>query len=62
MKNAIAYEMQWRQNNGDWINLPRTGNTRFEVDGIYTGRYVVRVRAINAQDIASVWGSRKKPS
>nr|WP_323098953.1 DUF1983 domain-containing protein [Klebsiella quasipneumoniae] len=60
VKNAIAYEMQWRQNNGDWINLPRTGNTRFEVDGIYTGRYVVRVRAINAQDIASVWGISKE--
>ncbi|WP_374761053.1 TipJ family phage tail tip protein [Klebsiella pneumoniae] len=60
VKNAIAYEMQWRQNNGDWINLPRTGNTRFEVDGIYAGRYVVRVRAINAQDIASVWGISKE--
>ncbi|HCL7609783.1 TPA: hypothetical protein N2X88_004934, partial [Klebsiella pneumoniae] len=60
VKNAIAYEMQWRQNNGDWINLPRTGNTRFEVDGIYAGRYVVRVRAINAQDIASVWGTSKE--
>ncbi|HCI5640254.1 TPA: carbohydrate binding domain-containing protein [Klebsiella quasipneumoniae subsp. similipneumoniae] len=60
VKNAIAYEMQWRQNNGDWINLPRTGNTRFEVDGIYAGRYVVRVRAINAQDIVSVWGISKE--
>ncbi|MFW2326446.1 TipJ family phage tail tip protein [Klebsiella variicola] len=60
VKNAIAYEMQWRQNNGDWINLPRTRNTRFEVDGIYAGRYVVRVRAINAQDIASVWGISKE--
>lgn len=55
--SAIAYEAQWRQNNGDWINVPRTGNTRFEVDGIYTGRYVVRVRAINALDIASVWST-----
>ncbi|MBK4346002.1 hypothetical protein JJQ24_27520, partial [Enterobacter hormaechei] len=41
VKNAVAYDAQWRQNNGDWINVPRTGNTRFEVDGIYTGRYVV---------------------
>ncbi|MCH2683573.1 TipJ family phage tail tip protein [Leclercia adecarboxylata] len=57
MASAIAYEAQWRQNNGDWINVPRTGNTRFEVDGIYTGRYVVRVRAINALDIASVWST-----
>ncbi|HEI8760859.1 TPA: hypothetical protein SLG70_002040, partial [Klebsiella oxytoca] len=57
VKNAVAYEAQWRQNNGDWINVPRTGNTRFEIDGIYAGRYVVRVRAINSQDIASVWST-----
>lgn len=52
---AVAYEVQWRQNSGDWINANRTGNTRIEVDGIYAGRYVVRVRAINAMDIASMW-------
>lgn len=53
--NAVAYEVQWRQNDGDWINANRTGNTRIEVDGIYAGRYVVRVRAINAMDVASLW-------
>lgn len=57
VKNAVAYEAQWRQNNGDWINVPRTGNTRFEVDGIYAGRYVVRIRAVNALDIASLWAT-----
>ncbi|HAV1611694.1 TPA: DUF1983 domain-containing protein [Enterobacter hormaechei subsp. steigerwaltii] len=57
VKNAVAYEAQWRQNNGDGINVPRTGNTRFEVDGIYAGRYVVRIRAVNALDIASLWAT-----
>ncbi|MCM7566401.1 MULTISPECIES: host specificity protein J [Enterobacter cloacae complex] len=57
VKNAVAYEAQWRQNNGDWINVPRTGNTRFEVDKIYAGRYVVRIRAVNALDIASLWAT-----
>lgn len=57
VKNAVAYEAQWRQNNGDWINVPRTGNTRFKVDGIYSGRYVVRIRAVNALDIASLWAT-----
>lgn len=57
VKNAVAYEAQWRQNNGDWINVSRTGNTRFEVDGIYSGRYVVRIRAVNALDIASLWAT-----
>lgn len=55
VNNAVAYEAQWRQNGGDWINVPRTGNNRFTVDGIYAGRYLVRIRAINALDIASVW-------
>lgn len=53
--NAVAYEAQWRQDNGEWINVARTGNNRFTVDGIYAGAYVVRVRAINALDIASLW-------
>jgi predicted phage tail protein len=57
VKNAVAYEAQWRQNSGDWINASRTGNTRFEVDGIYAGRYTVRVRAINALDVASAWAT-----
>ena len=52
---AVAYEAQWRQNNGDWVNVPRTGNTRFTVDGIYAGRYTVRVRSVNGSDIASMW-------
>ena len=56
VKNAVAYEAQWRQDSGEWINVPRTGNNRFSVDGIYAGAYVVRIRAINAFDIASVWG------
>lgn len=55
VSNAVAYEAQWRQNGGDWINVPRTGNNRFTVDGIYAGTYLVRIRAINALDIASVW-------
>ena len=57
VENAVAYEAQWRQNSGDWINVPRTGNTRFEVDGIYAGRYLVRIRAVNALDIASLWAT-----
>lgn len=57
VKNAVAYEAQWRLDNGEWINVPRTGNTRFSVDGIYAGRYLVRVRAINALDIASLWAT-----
>lgn len=55
-QNAIAYEAQWRRNNGNWVNVPRTSTTSFDVPGIYAGRYLVRVRAINAAEISSGWG------
>ncbi|HDR2525390.1 TPA: phage tail protein [Enterobacter ludwigii] len=55
-QNAIAYEAQWRRNDGNWVNVPRSSTTSFDVLGIYAGRYLVRVRAINAAEISSGWG------
>lgn len=55
-QNAIAYEAQWRRNDGNWVNVPRSFTTSFDVPGIYAGRYLVRVRAINAAEISSGWG------
>ncbi|WP_407226347.1 TipJ family phage tail tip protein [Enterobacter roggenkampii] len=54
-QNAIAYEGQWRRNDGNWVNMPRSSTTSFDVPGIYSGRYLVRVRAINAAEISSGW-------
>ncbi|WP_321157927.1 phage tail protein [Providencia stuartii] len=56
-ESAIAYEAEWRRDNGNWINAPRTSTLGFEVNGIYAGRYQVRVRAINASEISSVWAN-----
>nr|WP_308808979.1 DUF1983 domain-containing protein [Providencia sp. PROV024] len=58
--SAIAYEAEWRRDNGNWINAPRTSTLGFEVNGIYAGRYQVRVRAINASEISSVWTSAEE--
>ncbi|HCL5583422.1 TPA: host specificity protein J [Citrobacter freundii] len=55
-QNAISYEAQWRRNDGNWVNVPRSSTTSFDVSGIYAGRYLVRVRAINAAEISSGWG------
>lgn len=55
-QNAIAYEAQWRRNDSNWVNVPRSSTTSFDVSGIYAGRYLVRVRAINAAEISSGWG------
>lgn len=55
--NAVGYEAQWRVGEGDWVNLGVTGANEFNVKGIYAGRYVGRVRAINAYGIKSIWSS-----
>lgn len=60
VSGAIAYEAQWRRNDGNWINVPRSSTTSFEVSGIYAGRYLVRVRAINAAEISSGWADSEE--
>ncbi|AVE52347.1 TipJ family phage tail tip protein [Serratia marcescens] len=57
VENAIAYEAEWRKDNGNWVSVPRTSALGFEVPGIYAGRYRVRVRAINASDVSSIWAT-----
>lgn len=56
VEGAIRYVAQWRKDNGDWINFPVTSAQGFSVQGIYSGSYDVRVRALNAQDTSSPWG------
>ncbi|CAJ8345281.1 phage tail family protein [Burkholderia pseudomallei] len=51
--NAIAYVAEFRRDNGDWISAGRTGVLSLDVGNIYSGRYVARVRAVNALDISS---------
>ena len=53
---AIRYMAQWRKDNGDWINVAVTSAQGFSIQGIYTGSYDVRVRAMNAQESSSPWG------
>lgn len=53
---AIRYQAQWRKDNGDWINVSQTSAQGFSVQGIYSGLYDVRVRAVNAGDVSSPWG------
>ncbi|MEF3460115.1 DUF1983 domain-containing protein, partial [Citrobacter freundii] len=57
VQGAVAYEAEWRRDSGNWISVPRTSSLGFEVQGIYSGRYLVRVRAVNASDVSSVWAT-----
>ena len=52
---AVAYDVEWRKDSGNWIKVQRTGSTSVDVIGIYSGAYVARVRSVSAFDISSVW-------
>jgi len=55
VEGAVAYDVEWRRNNGNWIRLQRVGTTSVDVTGIYAGAYLARVRAVSAFDITSIW-------
>lgn len=52
---AVAYDVEWRKDSGNWIKLQRVGTTSVDVVGIYAGAYLARVRAVSAFDISSIW-------
>ncbi|NWC30611.1 DUF1983 domain-containing protein, partial [Pseudomonas tolaasii] len=54
---AVAYDVEWRKDSGNWIKVQRTGSTSVDVTGIYSGAYVARVRSVSAFDISSIWKS-----
>ncbi|MGC0845392.1 host specificity protein J [Pantoea agglomerans] len=56
VEGAISYVAQWRKDKGDWVNVAVTSAQGFSIQGIYTGVYDVRVRAVNAAEVSSPWG------
>lgn len=57
VEGAVAYDVEWRKDNGNWVRLQRTGAASVDVVGIYAGAYLARVRAVSAFDITSIWKS-----
>ena len=47
VKNAVAYDVEYRKDDGDWLRLNRTGNISSEVDNIIAGKYQARVSSIS---------------
>ncbi|HGM7097119.1 host specificity protein J [Stenotrophomonas maltophilia] len=45
---AIAYDVEWKRGDLDWVRAGRVSTQSIEVRGIYAGEYLARVRAINA--------------
>lgn len=50
---AIAYDVEWRRDDLNWVRAGRVGTTSCEVRGIYAGQYLARVRAVNALNAVS---------
>ena len=57
VNGAVAYDVEWRKDSGNWIKLQRTGATSVDVTGIYSGTYLARVRSVSAFEISSIWKS-----
>lgn len=53
-ENAIEYHVEWRRDDMDWVTIPNVSTTSVDVRGVYTGRYLARVRAINAIGAMSI--------
>lgn len=56
VENAVLYEGEFRLGQGDWVQMGVTGAQEFNVKGIYTGTYLIRIRSINAMGVKSLWG------
>ncbi|USX01883.1 DUF1983 domain-containing protein [Pseudomonas proteolytica] len=54
---AVAYDVEWRKDSGNWLKVQRTGSTSVDVTGIYSGAYLARVRSVSAFEISSIWKS-----
>ena len=57
VNGAVAYDVEWRKDSGNWIKVQRTGSTSVDVTGIYSGAYMARVRSVSAFEISSIWKS-----
>lgn len=55
--DIVAYQAQWKRGDNEWINIPETGLRNIEIAGIFSGDYLVRVRAINSGGASSLWAS-----
>lgn len=52
---GVSYDVEWSRDNSDWVYAGRTSSTQIDVQGIFAGEYMVRVKAINAMGVMSIW-------
>lgn len=54
---AVAYQVQWKKDSGEWVDAGRCSGQSMDVGNIYTGAYTARVKAINSLDINSPYAT-----
>jgi predicted phage tail protein len=52
--SATQYSVDFQKDNGNWVHAGQTGALSFEIEGIFAGSYIGRVRSINAANVVSV--------
>lgn len=50
VQGAVAYIVEWRKDDGNWQTLPKVAGQSVDIDGVYSGAYVARVRAVDSFD------------
>ena len=53
-ENAVKYHVQWRRDDGNWIQMPLQYGNQVTIENVYHGVYEARVVAINAADVNSL--------
>lgn len=51
---AVAYIVEWRKDDGNWQTLPKVSGQSVDIDGVYSGGYTARVRAMDSFDNESL--------
>ena len=53
-ENAVKYHVQWRRDDGNWIQMPFQYGNQVTIENIYHGVYEAKVVAINAAEVNSL--------
>lgn len=59
VSGAAAYQVEWRKDDGNWVNAGKITGLSFDVAGVYSGNYIARVVAIDAFDNHSQFATSK---
>ncbi|WP_323842639.1 MULTISPECIES: host specificity protein J [unclassified Moraxella] len=51
---ATAYIVKWRKDDGNWQTLPKISGQSVDIDGVYAGKYVAQVQAVDSFDNESL--------